>query len=291
LAIVRLAEILDSPSMRLFRGAAEAVQAAVFVLTVVLGIGGAAYLAASRVAVSRETTFVLILSATVLIAAVCSLGFYIVYVHRPEDYSIVSLHGSLEIVREGAHHRYTYHRRQTVLARRDDIRLVRIRSHWSGKSAEEGTIDSLIPDHILLDGRSPEADGRTYRWVYLREPVGKAHRVAVSVRHVFADDLERMKSYFRESGEGFVTRSIHVCVRFRLSEEPARVNGVVWKSRRRGEPRQAVGLMECTRTVDATLDMIEFGLVVKRPNRNSAYGIHWEWDEHVQSSRQAREQK
>jgi len=274
-----LGEILDRPSVRLFRETAEVAQAVAFVVTVALSLAGAAYFVASRLGASAAIVLVVVSSAGLLFITICGFMFYIIVVHQPDDYSFQHLSGSLDVLPAGDHHDYVYERSQKVLIRRDDVRLIRIRSHWSGKSVGSGIVSSLMSDHLLLDGQDAEADGRTYRWVYLREPLGRAADVEVGIRHEFSDDLEKMKTYFRESGEGYATKAIEVCVRFKSHDVPDSVTGKVWRSRRRGEPRQVVGLMPCVQSRDTASDMVVFKLDVRRPNRNSAYGISWKWKE------------
>jgi hypothetical protein len=274
---VEAGDILDRPSVRAFRTGAELLQAIAFVVTTAATAAGFVYLLLARRVVRPELTVVTVVAVVLLVVVVGGFAYYIAFLHDPDPYRILELNGLLVVRRVGEHHRYENIREQTIQAKRHNVRLVQMRSHWSGRSAEDPEVQSLVADHILLDGQSPEADGRVYRWLYLREPIGRGHRVKVGIRHVFKDDAERMKTYYRESGEETITRALRVVARFDLSDEPVRVEGVMWRGRKHSERRQAAAYIGHSRVVDPLTKTVEFVVSVPRPRRNCAYGVRWEW--------------
>lgn len=224
----------------------------------------------------------LVVGTAAVIAVAAALTFYVRCIYTPEDFVIEELDGLLVVARvpgEGGrvHHRYTYNRQQRIRAIRHNLRIVGIRSHWSGQSRMVQEAASLFPEHRLLDGAIAEEDGRIHRWVYLLGPIARNRRVRVGIKQVFEDAYGPMKPYYRESGEERRVQRLSVRVRFACDDAPVEAWQVVWKRSRSGSTRQEVARDECRPIMNPDTGSVVYELLKSKPDPDCAYGIAWRW--------------
>ncbi|GIJ29069.1 hypothetical protein Vqi01_42310 [Micromonospora qiuiae] len=269
--------LLDSAPARLAGRGSDLLQLAVLSVTALVALHGVAatWLISNHVA---ATALVAVPAAVVAVTVAC----YIRYVHMPADFVIEELNGLLIVTRVKGesgrdYHRYTYSRRQRVRAARHNLRLIGIRSHWSGQSRTVKQVTSLFPEHRLLDPALPEEDGRVHRWLYLHGPIARGRQLDVGIIHVFEDVYAPMKPYYRESGEERPVRRLSVRVRFDLDNAPVEAWQVVWKRSRAGTTRQEVARVECRPINDPNTGSVIYELLKSRPDPGCAYGICWRW--------------
>ncbi|MFK3979496.1 hypothetical protein ACI2K4_03845 [Micromonospora sp. NPDC050397] len=270
---------LRSRPVQAVRDGVEVLQAVLFLLALASGLLGVSVTVLDGIDWWPDSTAAMLVPTVTALVLVVSLLLLRTIVDGSSDFRIEELEGTLRVAATADHHTYTYTRKQTVRSNRDGLRLVAIRSHWSGQSRQRPHTSSLFPEHTLLDGGIPEEDGRIYRWIYLLGPIAKNQRVEVGLRHVFHDDFSTMKPYYRESGEERRVRKIRVTAVFDRGLAPTRVEGVVWRRTSKGYGRQDSGKVACHRSVDRANDLVKYVVSVDRPRRGCAYGLRWQWPE------------
>ncbi|MEV1286914.1 hypothetical protein [Micromonospora sp. NPDC049679] len=275
-----LERLLDKPVLKHLRSGVATIRAIMFVGSV-LGSGLALIVLAARYfSVSWKLATALSVLLILLLSVSGYAWRYVTRVYDPAFYEIVDLEGLLVVEPLGDHRRYTYTRSQTVKATRDDLRLVEFRAHWTGKG-HNGTsrVESLIPEHAILDGRRAESDGRVHRWIYPRRPLERGKALRVGIRQVHEDDVEIQLPYFREGGGRYKTGKITVIVKLPFSEHsPESVRGVVWNSNR--TPRKGAVVDELpipTPRVDSAAGTAEYRVTVEKPSPYHSYGVEWTW--------------
>lgn len=273
-----LQRLLDSTPVRLAGRSADLLQLVALAFTALAALYGAGI----TWAVLHGPSAPLVVGAAAVTGAGAALTYYVRCVHTPQDFVIEELDGLLVVTRvkgeDGRiHHRYTYNRQQCIRAVRHNLRLVGIRSHWSGQSRTIEEATSLFPEHRLLDGAIAEEDGRIHRWVYLLGPIARNRRVWVGIKHVFEDAYAPMKPYYRESGEERRVQKLSVRVRFTPDDAPVEAWQVVWKRPRSGSTRQEVARDECRPIIDPDTGGVVYELVKNKPDPDCAYGISWRW--------------
>lgn len=269
---------LNSTPARLAARGSDLLQLVVLTATVLT----ASYSAVAAWAIGHGRPGLVASGAVAALTAAAGLTYYVRCVHTPQEFVIEELDGLLVVARiqdgDGReHHRYTYSREQCIRATRHNLRLVAIRSHWSGQSRTVEEVASLFPEHRLLDGTIPEEDGRIHRWVYLLGPVARNRRVRVGIKHVFEDVYAPMKPYYRESGENHRVQKLSVRVRFSGDDAPAEAWQVIWKRSRSGSARQEIAREECRAVNEPSTGSVVYELVKSSPDPNCAYGICWRW--------------
>jgi hypothetical protein len=204
---------------------------------------------------------------------------YIKNAYDPPFYEILELNGSLVVEPANDHHRFTYERRQTVIATRDDLRLIEFRAHWTGQGQPGSTrVESVNSKHAMLDGKHKEEDGRVHRWIYPRRPLKRGQPIEVGIRQIHEDDLEEQLPYFREGGGRYETRRIIVKVQLPLSEhDPESVRGVIWNSHRTALQSPEVGEVGVDRHVKRAEGCIEYTMTADKPRPFHSYGVEWSW--------------
>ena len=269
-----LGKLLDSTPSRVVGKSADLAQG----LALAAAVGGAAVTWA--VAHGLNIAMIATVAAAVVVVVVAVLA--VRAVRSSSDYVIEDLEGTLTVRRvlqtdERYLHQYSYDRRQHVRATRHQMRLVCIRSHWSGQSVDVDEVASAFPEHRLLDGEVPEDDGRIYRWIYLLGPLARGQRARVGIRHVFEDAFVPMKPFYREGGEDSRVERLTVRIRFDQREAPAEAWQVVWRQTRSGTVRQEVLRRECRAVREDGSPMVVFEFRQSRPRRNCSYGFVWRW--------------
>jgi hypothetical protein len=275
-------KILDSNPARVASKIADLAQSFGLILGLIGAVGG--------ICVSWLVTQGLRLDAALAVgavAAVVALGgaglvYYIRVVHDPDDYVIEEMAGQLTVRRtlqtnDRFLYRYEYSRSQRVRATRNNLRLIQIRSHWSGQSISVTDVASCFPEHKLLDGGIAEEDGRVYRWIYLLGAVGRGRRVTVGIRQAFEDAFVPMKPYFRESGEDRRVEKLVVRLRFRADEAPDEAWLVTWRRAGSGTGRQEVARERCQPVREQGSDLVLFETRQRRPRSDCAHGFVWRW--------------
>ncbi|SCG40920.1 hypothetical protein [Micromonospora humi] len=274
-----LRRLLDSTPARLAGQGSDLLQLVVLAGTALAALSGVGTTWAVALHVPPAT----LVGVAAFLLAGSVLTYYVRCVYRPPDFLIEELDGSLVVTRvKGAdgrsHHRYAYTRQQRVRATRQ-IRLVGIRSHWSGQNRTVEEATSLFPEHRLLDGAVAEEDGRVYRWLYLLGPLARGRRVSVGIRQVFEDAYAPMKPYYRESCEERPVGKLSVRVQFDHADAPAEAWHVVWRRTRSGSSRQEVARTRCRPSADQAAGRVVYALTLRRPDPECAYGIWWRWSE------------
>ncbi|MFG3702867.1 hypothetical protein ACGF5C_34160 [Micromonospora sp. NPDC047620] len=285
--IMGLQKLLDSTPARLAGQSSDLLQLVALAFTVL----AAPFCAGITWAALHGFSAPLVVGAVAVIATGAAFTYYVRCIHIPQDFVIEELDGLLVVAHvqgEGGreHHRYTYNRQQRIRAVRHNLRLVGIRSHWSGQSRTVEEVTSLFPEHRLLDGAIAEEDGRIHRWVYLLGPIARNRRVWVGIKHVFEDAYAPMKPYYRESGEERRVQKLSVRVRFACDDAPVEAWQVVWKRSKFGSTRQEVARDECRPIMDHDAGSVVYEFLKSKPDPDCAYGISWRWP--TTSSRDAR---
>ncbi len=280
--------LLDKPALKAVRDTAATYNAVRVLAVLILTIGpSAVYLVRSHSPVSELEAAVAGGFLVVVMSAGLILWYYLACRFDPPLYRFVQLEGLLVIEPAGAHHRYTNIRRGTVRARRNNVRFVEHRSHWTGTgSRNRRTVESLISDHQLFASRRPEEDGRLQLSIYLGEPLGRGEEVRTAIREVFEDNLDPMHPYYRKGGGRYPTRNLTVTVRFLVSEDPSRIEGLIWNNDRRSRERHLVGRIAFERRPDPATGTVDYTVTVPRPKRYHSYGLRWAWSSGPGGSRQ-----
>jgi len=276
-----LGRLLDSNTARLASRLADLAQGLGLLLAVLGAAGGVAVTWLVSHGLTSGAVFA-VGAATVSGAVAAGLAVHFFEARSSDDYVIEEMVGELTLAQtvladDRFLYRYEYERRQTVRATRDNLRLVLIRSHWSGQSISVADVAPSFPEHQVLDGRIPEEDGGIYRWVYLLSALGRGRRTTVGIKHTFEDAFVPMKPYYRESGEDCRVDRLVVRLRFRAAEAPTDVWAVTWKNTRSGPGRQEVAREEFRGVKDPGSGMVVFEARIRRPRRNHAHGFVWRW--------------
>lgn len=266
----------DRPTLRLLRLAAETVQAVALLVTTTSSAAVLAYLTV-RPMIDADVALGVAIGTGACCAVLLACRRYRRYHPLPTGYEILELHGELLIERLGEHHRYTYTKEQVIRSNRDDLRLIEIRTHWTGQGSQDRFHIQPMFGHVLLDGGHVEEDHRRYRWIYPGHPVGRGQTLRVGIRQVHQDDLEPQQPYYRDGGGRYRTRSIRVVTRFPLAEEPSAVEGAVWNSNRRPGRNRLVGPVAYRRQVDRAAGTVDYVVSVRHPRRHHSYGLRWTW--------------
>jgi len=275
-------KILDSSPAKLASRAVDLAQGVGLLLGLAGALGGIGI--SWLVARGLQAGAVLAVGAGSAIAVVggAAIVYYIRVVHDPDDYVIEELIGQLTVrqtlrTKDRFLYRYEYSRCQRVRATRNNLRLIRIGSHWSGQSISVAEVASCFPEHRLFDGEIPEEDGRIYRWIYLLGAVGRGRRITVGLKHTFEDAFVSMKPYFRESGEDRRVEKLVVRLRFKVDEAPDEAWIVTWKTTGSGMGRQEVAREKCQPSREQGSDMVLFESRSRRPRSDCAHGFVWRW--------------
>jgi hypothetical protein len=276
---VDLDRLWDKPVLRHVRNAVATIRALAFVMSVVASAAVLIYLAIRNYVGSPALAITLGIMLVALLAGSGYIWHYVKNIHDPPFYEIQELNGRLLVEPANDHHRFTYERRQTVIATRDDLRLIEFRAHWTGQGQGGSMqVESVNSKHAMLDGRHKEEDGRVHRWIYPRRPLKRGQPIEVGIRQVHEDDVEEQLPYFREGGGRYKTRRIIVKVQLPLSEhDPESVRGVIWNSHRAAWQSPEVGDLEVDKHVMRTEGCIEYTVTADRPRVFHSYGVEWIW--------------
>jgi hypothetical protein len=284
---MNLEKLFNAAIIRNTVNAAAAIKAVGFFLTFfIVGGGLLAYIVKEQA--KNDAALVAVAAAYLGLVVVLSITiwYYVKHICDPEPYEIAKLEGVLSIEASGDHHRYSNKRIQTVKALRNNVRLIEVRSHWTGSHSRQNySVQSVSRGHELFDGLIREEDARVHRWIYLRRPLGKRDDpVTVGVSQEWQDDLEAMWPYYREGGARYKTRDLKITVRFRAQDAPDQsdVEGFIWNTAKTG----IIGHVEVQRHYDRQASCVEYVVVVPKPKRFHSYGVRWAWPDHPQQSKQ-----
>lgn len=274
-----LERLLDKPLLRHLRTIVATIRALMFVVAVLGSALVLVVLVARYFKAKPGLAIALGILLVVLLAMSTYAWHYITHVYDPPFYKIEQLNGSLTVEAANGHHRYTYERRQTVVATRDGLRLIEFRAHWTGQGHPSSTaVESLHPEHALLDGKRAESDGRVHRWLYPRRALGRGKKLEVGIKQVHEDDVRAQLPYFREGGGRYKTEKIVVAVRLPLTEHrPDSARGVVWNTHNSAEGSQEVDELEVSRHVDPGSGTVEYTVTIDKPALFYSYGVEWTW--------------
>jgi hypothetical protein len=277
---VNLEKWLDKPALRGMRTAVATVRAMIFVGTVACAAIAILLIAAQSVAVDPTAAVVLVAVLIALLTASTYAWYFVTRTYNPPFYKILTIEGSLVVDVKGDHFLYTYVRQQEVMAVRNDLRLVEIRAHWTGKGHPGTThVESLFQEHAILDGKRVEADGRVYRWIYPRRALRRGKVVKVGVRQTHEDGIERQLPYFREGSGRYRAHKIVVTVRLPLNVHLVdSVQGLAWDGKSNVGGSEPVEDLPLTKSrVNPGSGMAEYTLSVDKPRPFHSYGIEWTW--------------
>jgi hypothetical protein len=276
---VDLERLLDKPVLRNLRTFVGTVRAITFVGTILVSASALIYLVARNFKVEPGLAIGLIVLLALMLAVSVYAWRYVTHVYDPPFYEIFDLNGHLTVERANSHRRYVYERRQTVIATRDDLRLIEFRAHWTGQGAAGSTqVESIRPEHVVFDGRRGESDGRVHRWVYPRRQLKRGQPIEVGIRQVHEDDVQEQLPYFREGGGRYKTRKVTVCVVLPQDEHiPDSVRGVAWNTNHTAQQGEEVGEISVHSRVDAVSRSVEYTVTYDKPKVFHSYGIEWVW--------------
>jgi hypothetical protein len=277
---VNLEDLLQGRLLRNIRDFTATVRAAWFLISAVLTAALVAYAFLRRNLVGPTAAVMIILAVAGWWVTVLACAYYTKNVNNPPFYEILELDGVLVVESSGHHHRYRYTRRQKVRATRNDLRLIEMRAHWSGSSNAWPRVESLVGDHVLLDGKYEEEDGRVHRWVYPRRPLRKGEELRVGIRQSHEDEVRPQLPYFREGGGRYKTRKLTITTRFPIADDPQTLGAVVgrvWDISRAIDKGHVVDTVGFDREVDREQGTVDYIVRVDRPKLYHSYGIQWEW--------------
>jgi hypothetical protein len=275
---MRFERLLDLPVLRVMRATVATVRALAVTLAAFASVVIFPSFLVNRVGLTKTAATVIVCVVVFSSLAAIATWFYVTTQYDPSQYSIDRLEGVLAIKPVGEHHAYEYTRRQDVRSTRGALRLIEIRSHWTGRcSRRKSRIDSIYKNHCLLDGGRPEEDGRIHRWIYPGYPVSKGNVVEVGIKQVMEDDLEPMLPYYREGGGRYRIESLTVIARFSYECEPEKVYGAVWNTNRKAQLANLVGPLAFERRPDRQAGTVDYVVFVKNPRLHHSYGLRWEW--------------
>jgi hypothetical protein len=273
---VDLGKLFEKPVLKNLRDAVATIRAIGFFATL---FGAAAVLvyAPTRQFVGPEAAVTAGIAVAVWGFTLLGFWYYRTHAAAPDSYEVLAIEQMLVIEAVGSHHRYSYSKKQTIRAIRNDVRLVLFWDHWTGHGVNGVRAEPLIDDHVLLDGRQAEEDGRLYRWIYPGRPIGKGQVIEVGIRQVHEDDLVRQRPYHRGGGLRYRAKHLTVVTRFQLAEDPASIEGGVWNSHRPVGHNKLVGSATYTRVVDRAAGTVDYIVTATNPKRYHSYGVQWQW--------------
>lgn len=272
-------KFLEMPLFRTLRNAAATIKAISFFLGPVVA-GGIllGYLITTHVESRTALATIVVVSLFMIVGIASGFWYYIQRVCDPDPYELTSIDCVLTVRREGNHHHFTNSREQTVKARRNNVRLVDHRAHWTGQGSRgKSRAGSLLGRHEFYSAGQPEEDGRTYHWIYLGRPLSKGDTERVGFRQTFEDNVAPMHTYYREGGGRYKARNLTVTTRFSSDDEPPTVEGYIWNNDRRNRQRHEVGRLEPERRAHPEMGTVDYVIKVGRPKRYHSYGIRWQW--------------
>lgn len=274
-----LDDFLNKMPFRLMRDVIATIKAiSFFASPIIAGAVFLSYLIGTQVQ-SDAALFAISATALFTLAAIlCGLCYYVLRVCDPAPYEITSIEGLLIVERMNGHHRYINKREQIVKARRNNLRLVEHRAHWTGNGSKSRyKARSLNGNHQLFVASRAEEDGRTPHWIYLGRSLGKRDFERVGFEETFEDNYSPMLPYYREGGGRYKSRNLKVTVRFSIDEDPGSVDGFVWNNDRKSRQRHIVGEVMACRQPDPRARTVDYIVVVPRPRRYHSYGVRWRW--------------
>jgi xanthosine utilization system XapX-like protein len=274
-------EILNKSMFRLMRDAAATIKAiSFFASPIVTGVTLLAYLVSMQIQSDAELLVISLAALAIAAGMLAGIAYYIFRVCDPAPYQIVSIEGLLVVgqVAGHDHHHYTNRREQVIQARRNNVRLVEHRSHWTGNGSKTRyRIHSTVPEHQLFAASRPEEDGRTPRWIYPGRALGKGDQVRVGLEEVFEDNVSPMIPYYREGSGRYKAQSLKVAVRFSIDDDPGAVDGLIWNNDRRGRQNHVVGHIRAQRIPNPSTRTVDYLTEVVKPKRYHSYGVRWTW--------------
>jgi hypothetical protein len=273
---MRLEQLMDKPALKNTRTIAATINSFVLLSSITGSVLLALLVDAklSRAVIASALAFFLALAL-----CACLYLHYALRTYNPAFYRIRRLDGSLKIEPLGDHRRYQYKRSQRVEAVRDELRLIELREHWTGKGSRDSlTVTCVKPaDAILLDGKVPEEDGRVHRWVYPTRPLGRGETIDIEVHQTHIDDVEMQRPYFRQGGGRYDTEAVRVEVSFPVGYEPAEISGGVWNTGRPLLHNQLIRTMECVRNENRAARMVTYSVEATRIPHHHSIGLYWTW--------------
>lgn len=277
-AAVNLRELFDTPFLKSVRDAAATIRAFAFFAGLIGSAAVFAYLTIWKWALDPGLVVTAGIAFLIWIITVAAFIVYTGY-YDPAQYELVEVEGTLLVEAVGDHHRYTYTKRQKVKALRGDVRVIEFKAHWTGQSSSgRPVVHSVFLDHVVLDGKHAEEDGRVHRWVYPGGPVGRGQTVDVGIRHVHEDDLATQRPYYRDGGGRYKAAKLTVTARFPAAEDPALMMGGVWNTHLPvGQNNLVVGNYPFERKVNQADNTVDYVVVARRPKRYHSYGLRWNW--------------
>jgi hypothetical protein len=276
-----LNDFLNKAPFRLLRDMVATIKAISFFAVPMIAAGGAiAYLVSTQVESATALLAIALASLVMVAGVIAAICYYVLHVCDPAPYEITKIEGLLIIQTVNGHsyHHYINRRTQTVKARRNNVRLVEHRTHWTGNGAKNKCKStSMVNDHTLFVARLSEEDGRTPHWVYLGRPLSKGEEAMVGIQETREDNQSPMLPYYREGGGRYRSRSLTIITRFPADEDPEKVEGLIWNNDRRNRQRQIVGKISYERKPDPTNRTVDYIVRAQKPRRYHSYGIRWSW--------------
>jgi len=271
--------LLNMPLFRALRDAAATIRAIGFFLgPIVAGGIFLGYLITTHVESRTALAIIVLVSLFMIVGIASGFWYYVQRICDPDPYEIISIDCLLVVQRMNNYHHYMNSREQTIKARRNNVRLVDHRAHWTGQGSRgKSSSGSLADKHEFYSARRPEEDGRTHHWIYLGRPLNKGDTERVGFRQTFEDNTAPMHTYYREGGGRYKARNLTVTTRFSVDDQPLIVEGHAWNNDRRNRQRHEVGRLEPERKAGPTASTVDYVITVRRPKRYHSYGIRWEW--------------
>ncbi|GAB3428595.1 hypothetical protein [Flindersiella endophytica] len=278
---MNLEKLLDRPALKNLRNLVATIRAASAVLFALSATGVLGSFTFLRHLIGSGVALTVGIILGVWGLTMMSFWYYVEHIYDPTFYEILELDGLLIVEPVGDHHRYTYIRKQKVRSTRRGLRLIEFRAHWTGRGSR-GTVrvESLMGDHVLLDGQRAEEEGYVHRWIYAHRPLGKRREITVGVRQTHEDDVEVQHPYFRESGGRYKTHKITTTVRFPRDEDPQSlgfVEGMIWNGNAPPRHDRVAGSLVHVRTVNSETNTVDYTVTECRPKPYHSYGIAWTW--------------
>lgn len=275
-AVGPVEKFFDQPALKVIRNSVSTFNAVVALATALSVVISAIFLLVISLPVPGQLAL-LAVSPTLLSVALAAVTSSAAKRLPTVDYRIEKLIGTLSIAPVGEHHRYSNERTQVVKFVKNGVRLVEIHSFITGRSTNPRTVEVIKPNHVLLDGKVPEEDGRNHRWVYLGRAYHRGQSTEIGIRQQFEDDIESMRPFYGEGGGGRRVGEMVVTLKFDRSDEPPEIEAMTWNSRPRPGQPEATEHLKYERTLNVKDGIVEFVLRVQNPRRFYRYGFRWNW--------------
>ncbi|MCP9949278.1 hypothetical protein LUX33_13260 [Actinomadura madurae] len=268
-----LRRVLDHAALQATRDLVATIRAITFLAA--LTLGAVALLSYAGKTMASEKKLGIIGAYGVIVIGFVTAG----YLHHirlkvsGRDYKILQIDSVLFIENRGGHRHFILEKKVRVRILRDGVRIIDNSAVFSGLgSTGLGKVESLWPDHQIFVASKREEDGRTWQWIYFGRALSRGAEVQFGYRRVSDDKIQESLPYWRQGPGPNGARAITAIARFPLSQDPPKVEGVIWKDRR------VTGIdLTVDRVVNAAESTVDYVVSASNCRPGYTYGFRWTW--------------